>query len=296
MHDHDSMGCVQMLDSTFSMFRCALLKQTTAHLVAGMILAHFSRGIELTGHFWETIRRTLQIDSLSELERRVSGDPDSEAICVFNMLLFPDRSLQLRLEPILQRKRFGGEDVDSIAGILIDRQAGLRLISGNMHLILPIHPSLIPVFLERLHLTWVMDRSLLRLLHHRLGSVLWIEGAVRFRNGEFPATGLQERLTIQFLCEASGSAEKIGWLERIDFLMDILAENPMFRDVWELIEDSRRFWLQMYEKALQSERLLSQHNMETLMMARTPIGALTQEEILKRIELHETVLGLRPAE
>jgi hypothetical protein len=50
----------------------------------------------------------------------------------------------------------------------------------------------------------------------------------------------------------------------------------------------------MYEKALQSARLLAQHNMETLMMARTPVGVLTQDEILERIELHERVLRLRP--
>ena len=288
------MGCIQIVDRTFSIFRCALLKQTITHWVAGMILADFSRGIELSGHAWETIRQTLQIESMSELERRVSGDPDSEAIGVLNMLMFPDRSLQLHLEPILQRKRFGAEDMDSIAGILIDRQASIRLIAGNMHLSIPVHPSLVPVFLERLHLTWAMDRSLLRMLHHRLGRALWKEGAIRFRNREFPATALQERLIVQFLREASDSAEDIGWLERIDFLIDIVAEKSMHLDIWELIEDSRRFWLQMYEKALQSARLLAQHNMETLMMARTPVGVLTQDEILERIELHERVLRLRP--
>lgn len=270
-----------------------MVKQETERRISTLILDDFKRGLAIDQHLWEMARQLADIESMADLVRRVSSDPDSDVFSVLSMLLFPTRSLQLRLEPILQRRILSRADAEAIGSMLIDQRASVWLIYNQKRYPVDLQPSMVSVFLERLHLTWVLDKNLLQMLHHRLGRALWKEGAVRFRNGRIPRTALQSHLIMQFLKEATDSTSASGWLDQIDFLIDTVPENPPQSSFWEFIEDRRRFWLQMYGNTLESHRLLAQHNVETLMMARTPIGALTQDEILRRIEMHENILNQR---
>lgn len=268
--------------------------ETVPERIARLILQDAAAGWNLDDGCLEDPGAFLQTVSMDSALHCDMENLDSETLSVCSSLLFPNPSLQRRLEPILLRERPLPQDVERIGSILEDAEWTIRLRIGRETWDWRPHESLIPVYLERFHMTWRIDRKLLRRIVQAVGKREWKDVVVRLRNRGFPKTSMQSRLLAAFFEETDArQMNSYGWVEAIDVLMESIPEDPPFSNVWELIEDRRQFWIRMYELTAASDLRLRQYPMETWMMAKTPMGALVKEETIGRIETCERLLSMR---
>lgn len=268
--------------------------ETVAERIARMILEDAASGWELDDGCLEHPGILRKIDFFEPDLWTGGDDLDSETLSWFSSLLFPGLSLQRRLEPVLLRERLSGRDVERIGSIIEAAEWTVWLSRGAQRWRWRPHASLIPVYLERFHMTWRIDRTLLRRIVRVAGKREWQAVMVRLRNRRFPKTRLQSQLVQTFFEEADvRRLDSCGWMYVIDFLIESIAEEPPFSNVWEVIEDRRQFWIRMYDQTVASEVRRRQFPMETWMMAKTPMGVLMKEETIGKIEACERVLSMR---
>lgn len=274
--------------------RSRQITEAVAERIARLILEDASVGWELDDGCLEEPGAFFQTVSMDSVLHCSMENLDSETLSVCSSLLFPNQRLQHHLEPILLRERPSSQDVDRIGSILEGAEWTIRFRRGREAWDWRPHASLIPVYLERFHMTWRIDRNLLRRIVRVAGKREWKAVMVRLRNRCFPKTALQTRLLAAFFEETDACRmDAYGWMKAIDFLVESVAEDPPFSNVWELIEDRRQFWIRMYDQTIASDLRLQQFPLETWMMAKTPMGALVKEEMLGWIEACERLLSMR---
>lgn len=270
------------------------ITETVPERIARLILEDAAAGWELDGGRLELPDTSRRVDAVEQALRMDGDDLDSETLSWCSSLLFPNPSLQDLLEPVLLRERLSRQDVERIGSIIEEAEWIIPLRRGTETWNWRPHPSLIPVYLERFHMTWRIDRNLLRRIVRAAGKREWKAVMVRLRNRRFPGTSPQTRLVQAFFEEAdTRRIDSSEWMNVIDFLTESIPEEPPFSNVWELIEDRRQFWIRMYEQTVVSDLRRKQFPMETWMMARTPMGALVKEEMIGWIETCERLLSMR---
>ncbi len=274
--------------------RGSRITETVPEQIARFILEDAASGWKIDAACMELANTCFGIGSNDPTHPSDPDDLDSETLSACSAMLFPNENLQRRLEPILLRERLSPQDVERIGSILEETPLVIRCWRERKEWHWLPHPSLIPVYLERFHMSWRIDRTLLRGIVRASGKRQWVTVMVRLRNRRFPATALQTRLLLQFLKEAdTRRLDSSEWMNVVDFLTETIPKEPSLLNVWELIEDRRQFWIRMYDQAMAADLRREQFPMETWMMAKTPMGSLAKEEIVGWIEACERLLSMQ---
>ncbi|OQX08252.1 MAG: hypothetical protein BWK80_48375 [Desulfobacteraceae bacterium IS3] len=245
----------------------------------------FRNGLTLSKDVLHYIDSTFANPSVAEIEAIFRDESDCEKDSLLELIFFPDESLQMQLEDILEQADFYKEDEAEIREFLLRQLPETRLYfpanMGSLKLLMP--DWLIESFLSRLNICKKADKRLTEAINVYTQEKYAKLFKVRLRNTRFTQTENK----VLFLCRFFEKAEnyRIDISEHLNFALNFLDELWDDRDIYQSLKDKKEFYFHLLQKSLHFEEELKKNNMETLMLRGVRTPHINKDEILNKIRL-----------
>jgi hypothetical protein len=224
-----------------------------------------NRGITLDKDVIHYIDSTFSNPTIEELQAILQDDSNCEKDSLMELLFFPDESMQLELEEMLESLRMSKSDEDKVKDALCRESLGVLMHlpedRGTINLVLP--HEVAPGFIARLHIAKHLDEILREVIDKRADEDAAAGYKVKIRNSRF----LPDEKKIHFLCEFF---EKLDPQSRdfntcLDFTLSFLDELKQDQDLYPALMAKKRFHLRSLQKAKKLETQLEKSNLETFL-------------------------------
>ncbi|KPJ76121.1 MAG: hypothetical protein AMJ54_12790 [Deltaproteobacteria bacterium SG8_13] len=230
----------------------------------------------------EYIDSTYGNPDAEEIKALIDEHGSSERETLVELLFFPDESIQVQLEAVLQEHACAAEDVAAIADELANRNitAAVSLGDSGRTLAIRVDRTVIDPFLTRLNIAYAPDTGLSRTIAEVLPSNQRIAVGVRFRNAGTRPDGQVRDLLDRYIraMHADGF-----FFEDLDFLLEFVQEIDGDTDIYEaMMKKKRRSWRQL-NKVEGVEKRLRKSNVETLLLQGERVPYIDRHRTLKTI-------------
>lgn len=263
-------------------------------LLVERIAAILEEGIAVTGdvaHFIETTFGRYTAETL----RKILSDPENtEAETLFELLLYPDEAVQLKVETLLEKAEYTDADVDAVIERLTRSPVRIALRFPGAprdvieEIVIDVPAWAIDTLIERLNITRRIAPSVAVALARRLPDKSDIlQTRVRLRNARFafsePVTG--------FLCDLIEKTHDIPRLfqETVAFAIDFLDEADPRTDIYSALMEKKRTIRRMIRHALATEKVLRENPPEVVMMKGYPILCIDADDARNRMALIDRI-------
>ncbi len=156
-------------------------------VLADEIKKILSKGIELSNDVVHYIDSTFSNPTIEELQDILHDDSNCEKDSLLELLFFPDESMQLQLEEMLECLQLGKQDEKKVLDTLCREslQVNMRLPEdrGSVNLILPHEVAL--GFIARLHISKHLDGKLREVINKYADADAGNDYKVKIRNSRF---------------------------------------------------------------------------------------------------------------
>jgi len=224
-----------------------------------------SRGISLGDDVLDYIDSTFSNPTIEELQTILQDDANCERDSLMELLFFPDETMQLELEELLEDLRFGGQDEEKVPAILCRQPlpVTMRLPADRGTLSLDLPDEVAPGFIARLHIARHLDDKLRQAIDKHADEDIRNGHKVKLRNARFSPAAHK----IEFLCLFFEKVEPQSHDFNIclDFALSLLDELNDDRELYPALMAKKRFYLRSLQKAQKQEAQLQKSNLETLM-------------------------------
>lgn len=196
----------------------------------------------------------------------LSADADSERDSLLDLIFFPDQVVQIDLEALLETARFSPDDEKQLSGQLMAREIYARIGMADGHHLARIQvPDFIKArYLERLKITWHMERDLVAAIAEGVSDALAPVVKVRLRNAGLCIAPNQRVFWGRFFQRMVDSDP--DYLDCLDLVISILDKAKAQVAVYDLLVGRKRSFFRGLQQAKRFEAALRQSNMETLML------------------------------
>ncbi len=258
-------------------------------LLAAKIATLLDRGLMADDHVDSYLASTFSNPS-ADLVRKVISDPSHvERDSLVDLLLFPDETFQVALEPHLYRVRFTCADEQNVSHFLmaVEPIIVVHLPALNEHIRVIPSPSELRRLISRLNITWQTPQ----LLRHAIGENIPKSRrslvSVRLRNAALDL----DKTGVHFLCDFLSvyhNMNAVFW-EYFEFCVDFLSQKPK-RSFFTALTQEKERMIDGLQQAAKFERLLRQANMETLMLTGVRAPAESIAYFRHRIRLIDNII------
>ncbi len=274
-------------------------------LLADEILKIFRKGLTLGRDDVNYIDSTFSNPGIEELEDILQDDSNCEKDSLVELLFFPDESMQVELEGLLERNQFKKEDEGHVLQYLCQKPlcVSFQFPAKRGSFSLEIPEAVAHQFIKRLNISKQIDRNLLLTIKNNTTAKHKDRFAAKLRNSRFPVTENADRLLSAFF--EKWDTENRDVFKYFDFILFFLEELPENADIFEALMKKKRFYLKHLKHTEKFEAQLLKTNIETLMMKGKIAALMDKNEarenmaIIDRIsqivfgktEHYETLLG-----
>jgi hypothetical protein len=222
-------------------------------------------GIILGSDVVHYIDSTFSNPTVEELQAILHDDSNCEKDSLMELLFFPDETMQLALEEMLENLQLEKQDEDKVLDALCRQvlQVNMRLPDDRGSLNLDFPRDVAPGFIARLHISKRLDGKLREFINKYADANARNGYKVKIRNSRFSPG----EHNIQFLCDFF---EKLGPQSHdfnicLDFALYLLDELQEDQDLYQALMTKKRFYLRSLQKAKKLETQLQKSNLETLL-------------------------------
>jgi hypothetical protein len=253
-------------------------------LLAARIAEHFERGLAIDAGVSAYIESTFSAGAPQDIAARLCDPADSESRSLLDLILFPDKAVQLDLEDILAGHRFEQRDQEYVRTLLVARigRIALRFPDGQKVRV-PLPDSSLDGFLARLHLAVDIDPRLRTELEASGDS----DALIRIRNHGRTLSGRQA----DFLCRLIAGLEPQSDQRRacVDLMLALFAENEPDADIPAALAAKKRFFRRNLQRAQKTAALLADSNFETRILQGLHTPHVSATESREGLELVDRV-------
>jgi len=257
--------------------------------LAEQIRSLFSRGLEISAESRQYIDATFSCPKAAQVAAICADRASCERDSLIELLLFPDRRMQMELEDTLDRWQYNSADPAALIDCLSRRPLHVRFYfpdgRGGFHLQVP--PEALGSFVVRLHITRRLAPSLAHTLAASLDQDLQTAVKVRLRNagvGEMPpAVAFLNRFFKGF------DQRSADFFSCLDFTLEFLAEKHATPNIFDALAARKHLFFKMLRQADALDRQLRRHNMETMVLQGARICQADRGQIVRRIAQIDTV-------
>jgi hypothetical protein len=258
-----------------SVDKCDRLADEIKKILAG--------GISLSSDVIHYIDSTFSNPTVSELQSVLQDDSNCEKDSLMELLFFPDESMQVQLEEVLENLQIREQDKNGVLDSLRRKPLQVTLQfpgkRGSLTLLLP--HEVIPGFIARLRISKHLDRELCAFINKHAAEDARIRYKVKIRNSRF-SPGENK---IRFLCDFFEKMEpgSHDFDICLDFALSLLEELKEDKDIYEALTAKKRFYLRSLQKARQMEIQLQKQNVETLLLEGKRVILIDQADARKKM-------------
>ena len=257
--------------------------QKKCEVLAEKIKKSLSKGIDLSDDVVHYIDSTFSNPTIEELQAVLQDDSNCEKDSLMELLFFPDETMQLELEEMLEKLRLDKPDENKVLETLCREslQVDMRLPEGrgSLNLILP--QEVAPGFIARLHIAKHLDGKLRKVIDKYADRNSRDGYKVKIRNSRFSPG----EKTIQFLCDFFEKLEPQShdFNMCLDFALTFLDELMEDGDLYQALMAKKRFYLRSLQKAKKMETQLQKNNLETLLSQGKRVILVDQADARKKM-------------
>ena len=257
--------------------------QNKCKVLADEIKKILSKGIDLSDDVVHYIDSTFSNPTIKELQTILADDSNCEKDSLMELLFFPDESMQIQLEEMLESLQLGNQDEKNVLDTLgrDSLQVNMRLPEdrGSLNLILP--HAVAPEFIARLHISKHLDGKLREVINKYAGEDAGKRYKVKIRNSRF-SPGENK---ILFLCDFFEKLEPQSpdYNICLDFVLSFLDELKEDKNLYQALMAKKRFYLRSLQKAKQLEIQLQKNNLETLLSQGKRVILIDQADARKKM-------------
>ena len=246
-------------------------------------------GISLSSEVIHYINSTFSNPTTPELQTILHDDSNCEKDSLMELLLFPDETMQLQLEALLERLHFQEADEKSILDDLLQGpvQAAIHFPGDRGSLHLMVTEDVACQFIARLNIAKHLNPALLEALNHYEDENISNRIKVKIRNSRFSPTDEN----IKFLClffEKFDSQDN-DIFECLEFALSFLDEPTQDNNIYRTLMAKKKFYFRSLQKAKQLEIQLQKHNLETLLAQGKRVVLIDQRDAQKKMRIIDRI-------
>ena len=246
-------------------------------------------GLAINADTQHYIDSTFSHPSIETFEELLRDESSCETGSLMELLFFPDESVQLQIEELLEDEQLQPEDKNVIQSQICSQsfQTRFHFRDGRGTLKMNVTPTHVNAFMERLNLTRSLDAKIRAAITQHVAPALQTRCKVRFRNARSIGAP-QKILFLQSFFEKM-KTEGDALFEYLDFTLGFLGELDDQTDIFKGLMTYKKIYFQGLQKAAKLEKQLKKHNVETLLLSGARLANMDKAEARKKIQMIDRI-------
>ncbi len=257
--------------------------------VADEIIEILKSGLTINADTQHYIDSTFSNPSSDMLAALVKDETNCETDSLVELLFFPDESVQLQLEEMIDAVCFEKHDERAIQDMVCSRlsQTRICLHEGRGSFAMAVSPSNVAQFVARLNLSKLLDPKLRSAIAKYVSKGLQTRCKVRLRN----ARQISSPEHILFLVDLFKKlrADPTEFLDALDFILNFLDGLEDEVDMFEVLMAKKRFYCWCLQKAKNLDIQLTKHNVETLLLKGKRVAYVDKADARRKIKIIDRI-------
>ena len=248
-----------------------------------------NKGIDLSSEVIHYIDSTFSNPTTTELEAILHDDSNCEKDSLMELLLFPDETMQLLMESLLERLHFQPVDEKLVSDGLLQEPMKIiiRFPGDRGSLRLRVTEDAAGQFISRLNISKRLNPSLVEALNHYGDEIISDRIKVKLRNSRFSPTDEK----IKFLCLffEKFNSQDLDIFECLDFILSFLDEPTIDNDIYRTLMAKKKFYFRSLQQAKHLDTQLQKQNVETLLARGNRVVLIDQRDARKKMRLIDRI-------
>ena len=248
-----------------------------------------SKGIDLSSEVIHYIDSTFSNPTPTELETILNDDSNCEKDSLMELLMFPDETMQLQLESLLESHRFQQADEQSVLKALLQKPVKviIRIPGDGEFLHLGVTEGVACQFISRLNISKRLNSSLLEVLNNYEDEAIRDRIKVKLRHSQFSPT--VEKINFLRLFFEKFDSQDIDIFECLDFALSFIDEPTINKDLYQTLMAKKKFYFRSLQKAKHLEIQLQKQNVETLLAQGKRVVQIDQRDARKKMQIIDRI-------
>ncbi len=257
--------------------------------VAEKIIEILRSGLTINADTQHYIDSTFSNPSIDMLAALVKDEANCETDSLLELLFFPDESLQLQLEQMIDAVCFEKHDERAIEDMVCTQLFQTRICfrDGRGSFGMAVSPANMAQFIARLNLSRPLDPRLRTAIAKYVDQTLQTRCKVRLRNAKPISSPEHILFLVDFFKKLRTDRDE--FLDCLDFLLSFLDELDDEPDMFEVLMAKKRFHYWCLQKAKNLDIQLTKHNVETLLLNGKRISYVDKADARKKIQLIDRI-------
>lgn len=257
--------------------------------VAKKIIEILTSGLTINADTQHYIDSTFSNPSSDMLAALVKDEINCEADSLVELLFFPDESVQLQLEEMIDAVCFEKHDERAIRDTVCSRlsQTRICLHGGRGSFVMAVIPSNVAKFVARLNLSRLLDPQLRSAIDKFVDQRLQNRCKVRLRNARRISSPEHILFLVDFFKKLQTAPAE--FLDALDFILNFLDGLEDEADIFEALMARKRFYYRSLQKAKNLDIQLTKHNVETLLLKGKRLSYVDKADARKKIEIIDRI-------
>jgi len=257
--------------------------------LADEIVGILKNGLTMNADTLHYIDSTFSNPSLGELEELIQDESSCETDSLLELLFFPDESVQLQLEDMLEDIQFQKQDDQKIQEMVCRKsfQTRVRFPDNRGTLGMEVTPLSVTQFIAHLNLLRCLNPKLITAINDNVPASLQTRCKVKMRNTR-PITSQSKILFLQAFFEKL-QGDRDVFFDELDFILSFLDEYTDAPDMFQTLMAKKRFYFQSLQKAKNLDIQLTKHNVETLMLRGKRVSYVDKADARKKIQMIDRI-------
>ena len=247
------------------------------------------RGLALSPDALHYIDSTFLTPSLPELAEILGDESNCETDSLLELIFFPDLTLQVQLEDLLESADFKIEDEEIIFRALIAKrlQTILFFPDDRGRMILAVPDWAVGRFISRLNISKKPDPALVDAIRRHVPQPHQALCKVKLRNTRFKYTPNKTSFLTVFFERLAAPFRIV--LSAYDFMLAFFEELEDDTDLYRALMQKKRSYFRNLQRSQRFEAQLKGSNMETLLLQGVRMPYINAEEARRRIALIDRI-------
>ena len=246
-------------------------------------------GITLGSEVIHYIDSTFSNPTTAELQSILHDDSNCEKDSLMELLMFPDETMQLQLELLLERIRFKKGDEKFVLDKLLQDpvRVTIRFPTDREAMRLIVTEEVAGQFISRLKISRHLDPDLLAALNLYDDKNISKRIKVKIRNSRFSFSGGKNEFLGLFFEKFDSRDNDL--FECLEFIVGFLEDLKQTTDIYQALMAKKKFYFISLQKAKQLETQLQKHNMETLLAQGKRVVLIDQKDARKNMRIIDRI-------
>jgi hypothetical protein len=257
--------------------------------VADKITEILRGGLTIKADTQHYIDSTFSNPSGDMLAALVKDEINCETDSLVELLFFPDESVQLQLEEMIDAVCFEKHDERAIRDMVCSRLSQIRIClhGGRRSFEMAVIPSNVTKFVARLNLSRLLDPELRSAIDKFVDQRLQNRCKVRLRNARRISSPAHILFLVDFFKKLQ--IDPAEFLDALDFILNFLDGLEDEADLFEALMARKRFYYRSLQKAKNLDIQLTKHNVETLLLKGKRLSYVDKADARKKIKIIDRI-------